>query len=97
MSERITIRDLEGVCRRINRTVNGTDYQEPWTKDEDGHNRASIGVYYLDGAYGGYALYRMATESGGVSDVLGLGHLSKRELYHSMHAFLRGIEAIDAV
>jgi hypothetical protein len=47
----------------------------------------------LSGAYGGVALHRMYNAGGGVSDVFGSGHMSKRELYGRMHAFIRGMEA----
>lgn len=100
MSERITQRDLEAVCRRINRTVNGTDETPCWTRryepgdPPNGANVASIGVYYIDGAYGGVALYRIVTDGGGVQDVFGNGHLAKRDLYSRMHGFLVGIEAV---
>lgn len=88
--ERITVSDLEAVVRRINRVMNGTDQHEPWER-VDGTLRANVGVFYLDGAYGGYDLYRMVNESGGVDDVLRCGHRPKRELYDLMHAYLRGI------
>ncbi len=96
MSERVTIADLETVCRRINRTVNGTDQTPVWSTlhdlEEAPFNRANIGVFYLDGAYGGYALYRIMSEGGGVTDVLGTGHTSKRELQARMFSFLEGID-----
>ncbi len=94
MSERVTIADLEAVCRRINRTVNGTDEVPVWNELVDGENSicANIGVFYLDGAYGGYALYRIMSEGGGVTDVLGTGHTTKRELQARMFSFLEGID-----
>lgn len=91
--DRITVKDLEAVVRRVNRTVNGSEV-EPWVRGEDGQLRATVGAYYLDGAYGGYELLRMSNENGGVTDVLASGHVPKRELYALMHAFLRGIEAV---
>ncbi|MHB8742586.1 MAG: hypothetical protein ACYC9L_05610 [Sulfuricaulis sp.] len=96
MSERITTSQLEAVVKRINRTVNGTDQDQLWTSDETG-NHATIGMYYLDGAYDGFALYRVVTDGGGVSDVFSFGHQSKRELYNAMHAFLRGLEVREEV
>lgn len=88
--ERVTIADLEAVCRRINRMVNSTDQQEVWTRTEDGL-RANIGVFYIDGAYGGVALYRVMNEHGGVTDVLNVGHVPKRELQRLMFAFIEGM------
>lgn len=92
--ERITTKDLEAVCKRINHTVNGLPDDAPlWTRDPaKRHLSATIGMYYVDCAYGGYALYRMANEGGGVSEVFP-GHMPKRELYNRMQAFLRGYEA----
>ncbi len=97
--QRITISDLEAVCARINRTVNG-DEREPWTRDENGLHQTPD-VYVLSGAYGGYSLHRHCSvdgngESHGVSDVFGSGHVPKRELYDRMQSFLRGIEASAA-
>ena len=92
--ERVTIADLEAVCRRINRTVNGTDETPVWTMDDTCRKSpvANIGVFYLDGAYGGYALYRIMSEGGGVTDVLGTGHTTKRGLQARMFSFLEGID-----
>ncbi len=98
---RITLSDLEAVCKRINRTVNGAELQ-PWEKLDDGSYpgyRQVPGAYVLDGAYGGYALHRNCDigtdgESHGVSDVFG-GHMPKRELYDRMQAFLRGVETAE--
>ncbi len=59
--------------------------------------RANIGVYYIDGAYGGYALYRIMSEGGGVTDVLNVGHVPKRELRELMFAFLEGIASTETM
>ncbi len=91
MTDRITSRDLDGVLMRINLTFG----EEPagYTREADGRFHANVGTFVIDGAYGGWELQRMMNEGGGVSDVLGTGHVSRRELYHQLHAFLRGIEA----
>lgn len=86
------MRDLEAVCARINRTLNGKECQ-PWYRDDSGKLRATIGAFYIDGAYGGYALYRMVNPGGGVSDVFRVGHVPKRELRNLMFAYLEGIDA----
>ena len=90
MSDRITQRDVEAVCRRINRVVNGAEL-EPYVRDGDGLH-AVIGAYTISGAYGGVSLHRIVNENGGVTDVFGCGHMPKRELYDRMEAFLRGLE-----
>ena len=49
--------------------------------------------YHLSGAYGGYSLHRMETDGGGISDVFGSGHITKRDLSSRISAMLRGIHA----
>lgn len=97
MSDRVTNADLEAACKRINRTVNGTDETPLWRRihdlEEAPINVASIGVYYVDGAYGGVALYRITSEGGGCTDVFNVGHVPKRELRNLMFAYLEGIDA----
>ncbi len=104
MSERITVKDLEALVLRVNRAVNGApgdpEYQGfPTHVPDDGNGWKQVPwTYDLDGAYGGYALYRMSGpnwtgESHGVSDVFG-GHMPKRDLYYRLHAFLEGIESV---
>jgi len=105
MGDRITQRDLEAVCARINRTVNGgedgrTNGDGRWATGtvRDGKYQQIPNIYYIDGAYGGVALYRMCAvdangESHGVNDVFGY-HMPKRDLYNQMQAFLSGIEAV---
>jgi len=89
----ITKKDLEATVERINR-ITGSPL-EPYTRtvDENGKQTftANLGNYHLSGAYGGHALYRMDNDGGGVCDVLGCGHLSKRDLYDRMHAFIKGL------
>lgn len=89
MSTRITERDLQAVVARINRETNAP--AEPYVM-VNGRMVAQIGNYHLDFAYSGVQLVRMVSGSGGIADVLGIGHATKRDCYHAMHAFLRGIE-----
>lgn len=92
----IRLRDLQATVDRINRTT-GNPIQ-PYIKSEDGSRLvAQIGNYHLDGAYGGHALHRMQTDGGGISDVFRSGHMTKRDLYNRMHAFLAALETKDAV
>ena len=107
MGDRITVKDLRAVCARINRWAGfAGDAQlgEPayWTSvalwtQQDGRNIATVGMFYVDGAYGGWSLYRMMNEAGGVTDVLRSGHVPARELYGLMHAYLEGIDAATSV
>ena len=95
----ITKKDLEATVERINR-ITGSPL-EPYTRTEDENGKATysanLGNYHLSGAYGGHALYRMDNDGGGVRDVLGCGHLSKRDLYDRMHAFIRGLSAAETL
>jgi hypothetical protein len=95
MSARITQKDLEAVCRRINRTVNGEELKAGRVV-ESGYQQIP-NAYHLSGAYGGWSLYRNAPvdesgESLGQSDVLRCGHVPRRDLYNRMQAFLTGYE-----
>lgn len=97
MNNRITKSDIDAVVERINR-ITGSPL-EPYTKTGEVPNQkysANIGNYHLSGAYGGYALHRIDNESGGIRDVLGSGHLSKRDLYDRMQAFIRGLSALNS-
>ena len=87
---RITEKDLQATCDRINRMLDQP--HEPYARIE-GKFVANIGCYHLSHAYGGVALHQMASEGGGVRDILG-GHLTKRELYERMHAFIKGLEEV---
>jgi hypothetical protein len=89
---RITDKDLQAVVARINRiTGSPMDYAQPCAKGV--LFCSNIGNYHLDYAYGGVQLCRVCNTGGGVSNVLGCGHVSKRELYERMHAFISGLEA----
>ena len=87
---RITIKDLKAVCERLNR-ITGSP-MVGYVKGEDGKYRSQVGNFHISQAYGGYSLYRMANEAGGVSDVFYSGHVPARDLYNQMQAFIRGIE-----
>jgi hypothetical protein len=91
MTDRITMQNLESVVARINRMTNSP--AESWSTLPDGKHVSNVGNFHLDGAYGGYALHRMANTAGGVNDVLRIGHVSKRELYSAMFAYIEGIYA----
>lgn len=44
--------------------------------------KAQVGHYCLSYAYGGVALHQIKSEGGSVRDVFGMGHMTKRELFH---------------
>ena len=86
---RITKADLSAVLARINDATGNS--HKPWTKQEDGRWASTPGTYVLDWCYGGVRLAQIANEGGGERDITGRG--TKRETYHRMHSFLRGLEA----
>ncbi len=89
--DRITDKHLQAAVDRINRTM-GTPIN-PYERVMGQQWVAQIGNYHLSGAYGGKALHQMLTEGGGIRDVFGCGHVSKRDLYNRLHAFIAGIES----
>ena len=89
--KRITVKNLENLCEHFNK-VTGKNVA-PWI-GKGADRKASVGTYYIDGAYGGWSLHQLVNESGGASDVLSCGHVPARELFNLMHAYLRGMEAM---
>jgi hypothetical protein len=53
---------------------------------------AQIGNFHLSGANGGVSLHQTMTEGGGVRDVFSCGHVTKRDLYQMMRAYLAACE-----
>jgi len=90
---RITNKDLEAVVRRLNLITNSpTEAYSMITKGDNlGKYKANIGSYHLSYAHGGVCLHRMDNESGGVTTPINSGHVSKRELYGLMQAYIQGI------
>ena len=86
--DRITDTQLAAVVERLNRATNSP--VASWTKTPTG-NKANLGNYHLDYAYGYVSLNRMMNDGGGVERILPGG--TKRELYHQLHAFLAGVAA----
>lgn len=84
--QRITIKDLQAVCKRLNRETNSPD-----TYMTDG--KINIGHFHISQAYGGYCLQRTMNDGGGVTCPLDHYHGPARELYGKMHAYLAGMDA----
>lgn len=84
---RVSIKDLEGVVSFINRLVDAPAV--PYVKGENGRYVPQAGCYYLDHAYGGVRLVRIARDGSGVHDVT--GRHSRAVLYHVLHAFKDGL------
>lgn len=88
MSTRITRSFLEAKAATIN-SMRGAP-AEPY-RTVDGKAVANKGNYHISGAYGGYCLHRMCSESGGVSDVFSCGHIPARQLAGLMSAYTAGL------
>ena len=82
MMNKITNKDLENKLDRINNIAGHKD--APYS---------TIGAYCLDYAYGGVSLEKWVNDAGGVEDVFGCGHITKRELYNRINAYLLGLRA----
>jgi hypothetical protein len=91
MADRITEKQLDALCERLNKATGSP--LAAYTRRDDGTLRANVGNYHISHAYGGVCLHRMCDESGGVTTPLSTGHVPKRELWNLMHAYLRGIES----
>jgi hypothetical protein len=90
--KRVTEAQLKAVVERINTATNSP--KDAYSRSENKF-AANVGNYHLSHAYGGVCLHRMANDNGGVYDVFRSGHVTKRELFNQMHAFLTGIEAAN--
>tara|TARA_R110000868_G_scaffold273607_2_gene532747 strand:+ start:142 stop:411 length:270 start_codon:yes stop_codon:yes gene_type:complete len=88
--ERTTQKQLEFMCARINSAK-----KTPLAPYEriDGSLVGQIGNFHLSGAYGGVCLHQTMNEGGGVRDVFSCGHVTKRDLYNRMSAYLVACEA----
>ena len=85
--ERTTNKQLEFLCARINAAQKTP--AKPYERSEiDGSLVGQIGNFHLSGAYGGVCLHQTMTEGGGVRDVFSCGHVTKRDLYQMMRAYL---------
>ena len=87
--DRITEKQLRSLVDHINKLTGNAP--APYTHNSTGIH-ANIGNYFLEYAYNGINLVRMCSEGGGISQPLGGGFHTKRELYEKLHAFILGIE-----
>lgn len=90
MSNRVTMSQLYDLLSRINAKAGFNESVKLWNQ-VDGKNTSTVGMYCLNGAYGGWQMARICNESGGQSTVTH-GFVSKRELYNLMRAFLAGMD-----
>ena len=91
---RITQSQLQGKIDLLNELTGN-----PLNRFEmvDGKYRSQIGNHYLSMQNGGYALYRIVNEGGGINDIFSRGHGTKRELYGMICAYTSGIESTQGV
>ena len=87
--ERTTRKQLDFLCARINSAK-----KTPPAPYENVNDKliGQIGNFHLSGAYGGVCLHQTMNEAGGVRDVFSCGHVTKRDLYQMMHAYLVACE-----
>ena len=77
---RITTKDLATIVTYLNNISGFSDI-----------NGVTVGAYRLDYAYGGVSLYRYVNDAGGVSDVFKCGHVTKRDLFYRIAAYIEGL------
>ena len=86
----ITVKHLETLVARLNE-VAGTP-ETPYTKNTNGTFTPNAFCYHLSGAYGGHMVVQMCEGSTGVTTPITSGHVTKRECYETLYAFIRGFE-----
>ena len=91
MTERINKAQLESLVNIINKITNSPlEYCQPRTP-ENPNFCSNIGHYCLDWAYGGVQLQRVDNTGGGVSQPIGGGFNTKREMYYLLLAYISGL------
>ena len=88
--DRITTKRLDAIVATLNKVTGNPEAS--YTKAADGTYKANPGNYHISGAYGGVKLEQISSEGGGVTDPLSTGYISKRALYDTICAFMRGIQ-----
>lgn len=64
--------------------------ETPYTRTND-KLVANIGNFSLSQAYGGYCVHRMCNEHGGASTPIWICHISARDAYERLSAFIAGL------
>jgi hypothetical protein len=86
--QRITKKQLQARIDTINHILKTPE--TPYTQTEAGLS-ANVGNFHLSEAYGGYGVGLM-TDGGGSSDPIWRGHISARDAYDRISAFIAGIQ-----
>ena len=90
MSYCITNKMIEKLALRLNKLA-GTP-EVPCKRGDNGELEWQEGHYHISYAYGGACLHQI-TAGGGVCDIFHCGHVSKRDLYNRISAFIDGYQA----
>lgn len=91
---RITNADLQQQVNTLNR-ITGNPLQGYTPTSPNGMSRALIGHYYIDAAYGGVKLVQIVNPYGGVTEPLGGGYTTRRDLYGRIGAMLAGVRVVQ--
>ena len=87
--QRITKKQLQARIETINSILNRP--VTPYSQVE-GKLVANIGNFSLSQCYGGYCVHLMVNDGGGVSTPIWNGHISARDAYDRISAFIAGIQ-----
>lgn len=90
--ERISRRDLDRLAGQLDRLLGG-DGSPVWSR-QDGRNVARAGAVYVDGAYGGWAVYRVASDGHGASDLSRMGHQPARRVFDWLSGAVTALEEV---
>ena len=94
---RTTLSELEILTAILNDSLDRP--RVGWQK-QNGHRIAQIGHLHVDGnsyPYGGFALYEIVNESGGVRDVSHIGREPLAELAVFLRGMIEGIESASVL
>lgn len=91
---RITNADLQQQVNTLNR-ITGNPLQGYTPTSPNGMSPALIGHYYIDAAYGGVKLVQIVNPYGGVTEPLGGGYTTRRDLYGRIGAMITGIRLVQ--
>lgn len=89
--QRITVTQLEAAAALLNQITGNP--ATPYGKNDAGVWSSNLGNFHISSAYGGFALHQMATDLGGIRDVLYTGYIPARQLFDRMSAYRYGIES----
>jgi hypothetical protein len=87
--QRITKKQLQARIDTINSILEMP--QTPYTRTNEGF-KANIGNFSLSQCYGGYCVHLMANDGGGSSDPIWRGHITARDAYERISAFIAGLQ-----